>query len=136
MPIYLEIARQLLGTKYEPAAGLYHKVRLNDCRITLGIGKESYRSKAYILKRKTQQMLSDENFDDAIARVNGYLAQYVGGISEGKFPLITRVESFVDAEEEGDAPITPRDKTAPCNYCDYKRLCRVGAISEGSPSDD
>ena len=136
LPIYLEIARQLLGTKYEPAAGLYHKVRLNDCRITLGIGKESYRSKAYILKRKTQQMLSDENFDDAIARVNGYLAQYVGGISEGKFPLITRVESFVDAEEEGDAPITPRDKTAPCNYCDYKRLCRVGAISEGSPSDD
>ena len=103
LPIYLEIARQLLGDGYEAAAGLYHKVRLNDCRITLAIGKESYRGGAYILKRKTQQMLPDESFDGMIARVSGYLAQYVNGISDGNFPLITRVETFVDSEEEGDA---------------------------------
>ena len=136
LPIYLKIARQLLGDEYEAAAGLYHKVRLNDCKITLAIGKESYRNEVYILKRKTQQMLSDESFDSVIARVSGYLAQYVDGISNGKFPLITRVETFVDSEEEGDAPITPRNKTAPCSYCDYKRLCRVGAISEVPSSDD
>ena len=136
LPIYLEIAKQLLGTGYEAAAGLYHKVRLNDCRITLGIGKESYRSEAYILKRKTQQMLSNESFDGTIVRVSGYLAQYVNRISDGNFPLITRVETFVDSKEEGDTPITPRNKTAPCSYCDYKRVCRVGAISEVSQSDD
>ena len=136
LPIYLEIARQLLGAEYEAAAGLYHKVRLNDCRITLAIGKKSYRDEAYVLKRKTQQMLADENFDDMIARVGGYLAQYVNGISDGNFPLITRVETFVDSEEEGDAPITPRNKTAPCSYCDYKRVCRVGAISEASESEN
>ena len=136
LPIYLEIAKQLLGTGYEAAAGLYHKVRLNDCRITLGIGKESYRGEAYILKRKTQQMLSDESFDGTIVRVSGYLAQYVNRMSDGNFPLITRVETFVDSEEEGDTSITPRNKTAPCNYCDYKRVCRVGAISEVSQSDD
>ena len=136
LPIYLEIARQLLGDAYEAAAGLYHRVRLNDCRITLAIGKESYRNEAYILKRKTQQMLSDESFDSAIDRVSGYLAQYVNGISCGNFPLITRVETFVDSKEEGDAPITPRNKTAPCSYCDYKRICRVGAISETPSSDD
>ena len=136
LPIYLEIARQLLGDGYEAAAGLYHKVRLNDCRITLAIGKESYRGGAYILKRKTQQMLPDESFDGMIDRVSGYLAQYVNGISDGNFPLITRVETFVDSEEEGEAPITPRNKTAPCSYCDYKRVCRVGAISEASQSED
>ena len=136
LPIYLEIARQLLGDGYEAAAGLYHKVRLNDCRITLAIGKESYRGGAYILKRKTQQMLPDESFDGMIARVSGYLAQYVKGISNGNFPLITRVETFIDSEKEGDTPITPRNKTAPCSYCDYKRVCRVGAISETSQSED
>ena len=136
LPIYLEIASQLLGAEYEAAAGLYHKVRLNDCRIALAMGKESYRSEAYILKRKTQQMLSDEGFDGAIARVSGYLTQYVNGISNGNFPLITRVETFVDSVAEGDGPITPRDKTAPCSYCAYKRVCRVGVISETSQSND
>ena len=136
LPIYLEIARQLLGTRYEPMAGMYNKVRLNDCRIGLGIGRESGRNQTYVLKRKTQQMLSDETFDNVIARVSGYVQQYVDGISNGTFPLITRVETFVDSEEEGDTPITPKNKTAPCNYCSYKRVCRVGAISETPQSDD
>lgn len=136
LPIYLEIAKRLLGDAYEAAAGLYHKVRLNDCRITLAIGRESYRNEAYILERKTQQMLSDESFDGVMDRVSGYLTQYVNRISGGNFPLITRVETFVDSEAEGDAPITPRNKTAPCSYCDYKRICRVGAIAETPPSND
>ena len=57
------------------------------------------------------------------------------------FPLITRVKTFsvpeeeseegrvvetdeygfVDSEEHGDKPLTPRNKTQPCNYCAYKR---------------
>ena len=156
LPIYLEIARQLLGDGYETAAGLYHKVRLNDCKIELGIGKESCRGETYILARKTQQMLPDETFSGIIARVNGYLAQYISGMSNGNFPLITRVNTFVRSEEEieedrfidteeygfvetkvdGDKPLIPRNKTAPCSYCTYKRVCRVGAISETPQSDD
>ena len=71
-----------------------------------------------------------------LERVGGYVQQYVDSISNGKFPLITRVETFVDSKEDGDAPITPRNKTASCSYCDYKRICRVGAISETPSSDD
>ena len=52
LPIYLEIARQLLGYAYEATAGLYHKVRLNDCKIQLGIGRESARGETYLLYRK------------------------------------------------------------------------------------
>ena len=156
LPVYLEIASLLLRPEYEPAAGLYHKVRLNDCAIRLGVGKESHRGEAYLLARKTQQMLPDETFGDVISRVNGYLAQYVKAMSDGNFPLITRVKTFsppegeteehrvvetdeygfVDAEEHGNKPLTPRNKTQPCNYCAYKRTCRVGAISESSQSDD
>ena len=152
LPIYLEIARQLLGDGYESAAGLYHRIRLNDCRIQLGIGRESYRGEAYILQRKTQQMLSDEDFYSVTTRVNGYLGQYVTKISDGNFPLITRVKTFsppeedgvvetdeygfVDEEEHGNKPLTPRNKTKPCSYCAYKRVCRVGAVSEDNQSDD
>jgi ATP-dependent helicase/DNAse subunit B len=136
LPIYLKIADQLLRNSYEPGAGLYHKVKLNDCRIQLGIGKESCRGEAYVLARRTQQMLPDESFTHTIDRVTGYVQHYVDSISKGTFPLITRVETFVDSEEEGDTPITPKNKTAPCSYCRYKRVCRVGAISEGTQSDD
>ena len=136
LPIYLKIADQLLKNSCEPGAGLYHKVKLNDCRIHLGIGKESCRGEAYILARRTQQMLPDESFTNTIDRVTDYIQQYVDSISKGTFPLITRVETFVDSEEEGDTPITPKNKTAPCSYCRYKRVCRVGAISEASQSDE
>ncbi|MDE0554902.1 MAG: hypothetical protein OXI24_11835, partial [Candidatus Poribacteria bacterium] len=91
-------------------------------------------------------------FDRVITRVNGYLGQYVNEISDGNFPLITRVETFsppdadsvvetdeygfVDSEEHGDKPLTPRNKTQPCSYCAYKRVCRVGAVSEDNQSND
>ena len=156
LPIYLEIVKQLLGAGYEPAAGLYHKIKLNDCKIVLGIGAEPHRGEAYILARRTQQMVSDEEFGSVLTRVSGYLTQYVNGISNGTFPLITRIPTFsvpegengqlncvetdeygfVDSEEYGNKPLAPRNKTAPCNYCVYKRACRVGAVSEGGQSEE
>ena len=149
LPIYLQVAKKLLDkhgrTDLQPASGLYHKIRLDQCTVELGIGTEYLNGDAFqnyngtdwrSVSSRSGQLLDDEVFDDRLRRVSGYVQQYVDSIANGNFPLITRVETFIDSEEEGDAPITPRDKTAPCNYCDYKRLCRVGAISEGSPSDD
>ena len=148
LPIYLQTAKKLLemhgGAGLQPAAGLYHKIRLDQCAVELGIGTESengiayntYNGKNWKSANKSGQLLEDETFDERLVRVSGYVQQYVDSISKGTFPLITRVETFVDSEEEGDTPITPKNKTAPCNYCRYKRVCRVGAISEVSQSDD
>ena len=149
LPIYLQIAQRLLeahnGTGLKPAAGLYHKIRLDQCKVELGIGTESENGVAYSnyngkdwkpVGSRSGQLLEDEIFDDRLARVSGYVQHYVDSISNGTFPLITRVETFVDSEEAGDAPITPKNKTEPCNYCRYKRVCRVGAISEVPQSDD
>ena len=149
LPVYLQIAAKLLnrqgGTELGSAAGLYHKIRLDQCTVELGIGMESQNGIAYenyngtdwrSVSSRNGQLLDDEVFDARLARVSGYVQQYVDSISNGTFPLITRVETFVDSEEEGDTPITPNNKTAPCNYCSYKRVCRVGAISEVSQSDD
>ena len=149
LPVYLQIAAELLngqeGAGLGSAAGLYHKIRLDQCTVELGIGMESQNGLAYenyngtdwrSVSSRNGQLLDDEVFDARLARVSGYVQQYVDSISNGTFPLITRVETFVDSEEEGDTPITPNNKTAPCNYCSYKRVCRVGAISEVSQSDD
>ena len=165
LPIYLQITEKLLEehglSGLDSAAGLYHKIRLDQCTVELGIGKESLNEVAYSAYNGTDwrsvgsrsgQLLDDELFDERLARTRSYVQQYVDSISKGKFPLITRVKTFsvseedgfieteeygfVDSEEHGDKPVTPRNKTEPCSYCSYKRVCRVGVISETSQSND
>ena len=43
---------------------------------------------------------------------------------------------FVADEAHGDKPLTPSNKTEWCDYCDYKRFCRVGTIAEGTQSEE
>ena len=145
LPIYLLIAQELLNDGLEPAAGLYHKIRLNQCVVELGIGMKSENGVTYNSYNGTDwksvgstsgQLLEDEIFDDQLRRVGGYVQQYVNSIANGTFPLITRVDTFVDSKEEGDAPVTPKNKTEPCSYCAYKRACRVGAFVEASEADE
>ena len=149
LPIYLQIAKKLLDnngiTDLEAASGLYHKIRLDQCTVELGIGTEFLNGEAFknyngtdwkSVSSRSGQLLEDEYFAEMLERVSGYVQQYVDSIANGNFPLITRVETFVNSEEDGDAPITPKNKTEPCNYCDYKRVCRVGAFAEGSESDE
>lgn len=148
LPIYLQIVQKLLEnrsiTDSEPAAGLYHKIRLDECTVELGLGKDTYNDIAFRNFNgtewkhfsKSRQLIDDELFDRRLTRVNGYVQQYVESISNGIFPLITHVETFVDFEDEGDTPITPKDITKPCNYCAYKRICRVGAFVEVSQSEE
>jgi len=150
LPIYLQIAGKLLDehdelTSFKPAAGLYHKIRLDECKVELGIGSESFNDIAYrnfngskwgAFGSTNGQLLEDELFDRRLERVKGYVQQYVDSIANGVFPLITHVDSFIDSEVEGDTPITPKDITQPCNYCAYKRVCRVGAFVEASQSEE
>lgn len=168
LPIYLQIAKQLLDnhgiTDLEAASGLYHKIRLDQCKVELGIGTElqngiaykSFNGKDWKKFNSSGQLLEDTVFDERLARVSGYIQQYVDSISKGNFPLITRIKTFVRSEEEveegrlidteeygfvegkvdGDKPVTPGNKTEPCSYCAYKRVCRVGVISETSQSND
>jgi len=173
LPIYLQIAKQLLAnngiTDLAAASGLYHKIRLDQCTVELGIGTDFLNGEAFrnyngtdwkSVSSRSGQLLDDEIFEDRLVRVSGYVQQYVDSISKGNFPLITRVKTFVKTEEasesgdcvetneilegygfvenevDGDKPLTPNNKTEPCNYCAYKRICRVGAISETPQSDD
>ena len=142
LPIYLEIAQQLLQGKYRPAAGLYHKIRFDKCTVELGVGNEDdndinfqgYNGEVWKKVGGGSGQLV-EPLSPVIQRVIGYVAHYVDEMCDGKFPLITRVKTFVDAVEDGKFPLTPRNKTAPCNYCSYKQMCRVGAVPETNDAD-
>ena len=149
LPIYLKMAEKWLREhetmELESASALYYKIRLDQFTTELGMGKKSLNGTAFKNYNGKKwgnfgtgngQLLEDECFAEILERVSGYVQQYVCSISNGKFPLITRVDTFVNSEEEGDTPITPRNRTEPCNYCDYKRVCRVGAFVESSESDE
>ncbi len=168
LPIYLQIAKQLLDNNrmagLESASGLYHKIRLDECTVELGIGTKlqngiaykGFGGKDWKKFNSSGQLLEDEIFEDRLVRIGGYVQQYVDSISKGNFPLITSVKTFVRTEKEveedrlieteeygfveteadGNKPLTPRNKTAPCSYCAYKRICRVGAFAESSESEE
>ena len=168
LPIYLQIAKKLLDNNrmagLESASGLYHKIRLDECTVELGIGTKlqngiaykGFGGKDWKKFNSSGQLLEDEIFEDRLVRIGGYVQQYVDSISKGNFPLITRVKTFVRTEKEvaedrlietgeygfveteadGNKPLTPRNKTAPCSYCAYKRICRVGAFAESSESEE
>ena len=148
LPIYLQIAEQLLDENgfpgLEAAAGLYHKIRLDECKVELGIGAEAlndiaygtYNGQEWKKANKSGQLLEETTFRALLKRVNGYVEQYVDSITNGIFPLITRVDTYVESEDEGDTPIKPKEINAPCNYCAYKRICRVGAFVEASQTEE
>ncbi len=142
LPIYLEIAKHLLPGKYTPAAGLYHKIRFDACTVELGLGNKALNDSAFQAyngevwrKFGASNGQLDEFLGGTLQRVVGYVEQYVDAMSSGKFPLITRVNTFVDSEEDGSFPLTPRNKTAPCSYCAYKQMCRVGAVPESMDAE-
>ena len=109
----------------------------------LGVGIEDYNDVAFRFFNGTEwkefsksgQLLADEQFNSRLNRVSGYVQQYVECISTGIFPIITRVDTYVDSVEEGEAPLTPKSPTKPCSYCAYTRICRVGAFVDSSQTD-
>ncbi len=149
LPIYLQIAGKLLDehdelTGLKPAAGLYHKVRLDECKVELGIGNEllngivfkSYNGSNWgAFGSSNRQSLDEDTFTNFLDRANGYIERYVDSISCGKFPLTTRVQELIYSKLEGAIPTIPKNITEPCNYCAYKRICRVGAFVEASQTD-
>ena len=145
VPIYLQLVKKILeeneGREFIPSAGLYHKIRLDECEVKLGIGKSSHNGDTYQVYGNNKwyssgsgsgQLLDDVEFESVIDRVTGYVQQYVEDISNGVFPIITKVGSYSNSLENQDRPIKPKDPTAPCSYCNYKRICRVGAFTETS----
>ncbi len=144
LPVYLKAANGLLAQQdnlkaLSPAAALYQKIRLRNFEQKLGIGKKQLNGHAYQgyngsnwynFGPTNKQCLDADQFISLLDRICGYVELYIERITEGFFPLITRAETDVDIEIPDHAPDSPRDPTKPCNFCNYKRQCRVRAFEE------
>lgn len=132
LPIQLAVAAQLLrnltSEEAYAAGGIYYILRENG-RAELGIGDREYNGIAFRAHSNNQQLLpsgtssrscpaapnsdcEEETLDSIIDQSVRYVSEYVSSISNGQFPL------------------TPHDPEDVCRYCEFKRTCRIGGISE------
>ena len=130
LPIYLAVVEQLLSKltleDTQAVGGTYYILRENG-KAELGIGDRDYNGIAFKAHSNNHQLLprnsnskpgqaspnhEEETIQSVIDRSVLYVSEYVSSISNGKFPL------------------TPHDPQEVCRFCDFKRICRIGAISE------
>ena len=145
LPVYLKIAERLFGQhggnlrELSPTAGLYQKISLGKFEQELGIGAKHLNGIAFQgyngskwgnFRGNNKQCLDQDEYIKLLDHICGYVELYVERITEGFFPLITRAETDADLEKPDYVPLMPKDPTRPCNYCNYKRQCRVRAFEE------
>ena len=131
LSIYLAVVEQLLGKlafqDFKAVGGIYYILRENG-KAELGIGDREYNGIAFKAHSSNHQLLprnskskhrqaadfeyEEESMQSVIDRTVLYVSEYVSSISNGKFPL------------------TPHDPQDVCRHCEFKRICRIGAISE------
>lgn len=130
LPILLAVAEQLLGKltfqDTKAVGGIYYVLRENG-KAELAIGDREYNGIAFKAHSNNHQLLprnanskpsqaspnhEEETIQSVIDRSVFYVSEYVSSISNGQFPL------------------TSHDPQEVCRFCDFKRICRIGAISE------
>ena len=132
LPIYLAVVEQLRNKltleDIQPVGGIYYVLRENG-KAELGIGDREYNGIAFKAHPSNHQLLprnsnskrhqvsadldyEEESIKSVIDRSVLYVSEYVSAISGGQFSLTSH---------------NPKDV---CRYCEFKRICRVGAVIE------
>lgn len=130
LPIYLAVVEQLLSkltlADTQAVGGTYYILRENG-KAELGIGDRDYNGIAFKAHSNNHQLLprnanskpgqaspnhEEETIQSVIDLSVCYVSEYVSSISNGQFPL------------------TSHDPKDVCRYCEFKRICRIGAITE------
>ena len=130
LPIYLAVVEQLMSKltleDAHAVGGTYYILRENG-KAELGIGDRDYNGIAFKAHSNNHQLLprssnskheqtspnhDEETIQSVIDRSVLYVSEYVASISHGQFPL------------------TSHDPKEVCRYCEFKRICRIGAITE------
>ncbi len=130
LPIYLAVVEQLMSKPTledaHAVGGTYYILRENG-KVELGIGDRDYNGIAFKAHSNNHQLLprssnskheqtspnhDEETIQSVTDRSVLYVSEYVASISHGQFPL------------------TSHDPKEVCRYCEFKRICRIGAITE------
>ena len=126
LPVYIAVVEQLLRghhpTGMKGAGGVYYVLR-EDSKADLGIGDREYAGRAFQTSSRSGQLLPNPG-------------QGVGSIQKVIDLAIEYTNRYVRSIASGEFPLTPHDKQLVCHFCSFKKICRVGVISEETASVD
>jgi len=122
LPIYLNVLAHILREKYDKelkgVAGIYYLLR-DECKPQLGIGDESHKGKAFVASASNAQLLPNPN-------------KNAGTLDEVVKQTIDKANSFVEAIGRGEFPLTSHQPEKVCGGCDFRLICRIGAIARNA----
>ena len=120
LPIYLHVLEHIFREKIDEelkgVAGVYYVLR-DECRHRLGIGDKSYKDKAFAASSSNSQLLPNPD-------------KNAGTLDEVVKQTVDRANSFVEAISRGEFPLTLHQPEKVCGGCDFKLICRIGAIEK------
>ena len=138
LPLYIAVVEQLL--REQPArlesveedleliqgvAGIYYVLQ-EESKVELGIGGKDYNGRAFDVSSRSGQLLSN-------AEPQTEDTESDTGFDEFRSVIDTSIEyanEYVRSIADGDFQLTSHDKTKVCRFCSFKRICRVGVITE------
>ena len=130
LPIYLRVAEQLLASqagkpnsKWKGVAGVYYLLR-NQGQIKLGCGDKSYLDQAYKVGRRTAQIIPNSR------------QPHLESLNQLVDIALQHAYGYAEKIEHGHFPLTSHDKKKVCRFCNFKQICRVGAISETGNTEE
>lgn len=137
LPLYLAVVEQLLRQQSSPiqgfeddlesvqgVAGVYYVLQ-EESKAVLGIGNKDYNKRAFQAS-PSGQLLPNSRYP--IEDVDTDSDSDVIGVIVDE--AITHANQYVHSIAEGDFQLTAHDTTKVCQFCSFKRICRVGAIAE------
>ena len=126
LPVYIAVVEQLLSghhpTGMKGAGGVYYVLR-EDSKADLGLGDREYAGRVFQTSSRSGQLLPNRG-------------QSVGSVQEVVDLAVEYVNRYVRSIANGEFPLTPHDKQLVCRFCSFKKICRVGVISEETASVD
>ena len=137
LPLYIAVVEQLLEQQsssiqdveedlesVKGVGGVYYILR-EECKTELGIGDKDYNKRAFQVSR-SGQLLPNAKFQVEETEPDSD-SDVIGDIVD---VAIGHANQYVQSIADGDFQLTSHDKTKVCQYCSFKRICRVGVIAE------
>ena len=138
LPLYVAVVEQLLKQQSPSIQGLaddlesvqgvggVYYVLQEESKAELGIGDKDYNGRAFQVSSRSGQLLPNSRYQiaDADTDADSDVIGSIVGVA------VEHANQYVRSIADGDFQLTSHDKTKVCRYCSFKRICRVGAITE------
>ncbi len=138
LPLYVSVVEQLLRQQSAPipgfeedpesvqgVGGVYHVLQ-EESGAELGIGDRDYNDRAFHASRQNRQLLPNRWYEIEEAQDDSDSSAFRSVVDKA----IEYANQYVRSIADGDFQLTSHDKTKVCQYCSFKRICRVGVIAE------